>query len=1443
MVGLLEPSRDFKNIFEDMEDKGSGIESLDSFRANQVLLLQASQTGGDISAVDNTAVKQAIKQQGLSSVSRDAITNRNRDLVAEVTSLLASSEAEEEDAGPATEDLEQRVVESDAKGLTVAVVDELVTNSLAEISDADIQREVAESANRVSENLAFLSFAAQRIAEVSKTDGVLDTAANIGGLFIPGRTVQDTLELGDIAKEIPGLNANTLIQSFAGLSVEEKYDKLEDVIKAVDEITDNKILKAGILQKIVGFDNSDFDFDFYLDIALTGADALGVGAAVGGGKVLKSLNSVKLLGDTGNTKVAGKITAGSLVDPDVARASGLDTATAQANAVPFEMERVFPGSTDNIAGETVEEVEKIVREVDRLTKEAEFTGTSLFSSAERAAAKGRFLDEYAEELNRVNGGISHTGVASKAEAKVVKERFSDFDVEVRGAGGQFETRNVRVIKSDVGVFNATETGALSSVSRFVATPSTILINISKNLVSRATQVARESAKNIDRLTRAAVAADKGLKKKSIAKVDDILLAGDRLGEADGVVYSLQQLTSEGIPTEKGMVRLNTREAASYYAKRQIFDRLFEIENSILRRDLEFEGYKALDINPSTGEASNFLAHAKPVDQFEPGTTRVFRSDTGKVVDVNDPAIEAALESGSLERHVLRDPVKISINAAERELFDSVLVPKGGTKPLPDYVLNKRTGYVPADRINVNYVVREEFDTTVSGKPRKVFSTERLFNTRLDAEKWVAERPDRNLVVNSNRQVQADGNAAEEIRNLSHGGLYGGPRTQRELLFGLEGNTPVRRSATEAMLRNLVHAGNKATLNEFRLSTTQKFKNTFGQFLLEPENPLTSPISSAANLTPKQRIALQETQMYIRNIVGIPSPDEITWGALTNQVASWVEGKPFLARIGSKVTRAEDAESFITNIHDLGAKDPTAVIRGGAFHTLLGAYNTSQSFIQSMGALPAISMNPAVAPKLIGQFMGLRMAMHYRKVGNLAAVNTVVKRFQPASGMSKKDYLELVEQFNRTGIIDSVKTSADYDAVLNSFNVDRSVFGKIWDNGLVFFREGEGFARTYSWLFARDEYIKQTGKKVLNDLDLDKIAKRALDVGLNLDAANAARWQKGIIGVPLQFFQIFTKFGEQMLGKSITTGDKLRIFAGQLALVGPNAVPWGREGTQRSLEALGVELGDMSKEQQAAIEDGLIGLGLYYLTGERVSIKTRASLVSGITEQFEKFNEDDARFWDIFLGATSSVSDKAVKALRNTATIFAPVYEDFSNFEPSLLLDAASELATVTSSWSNTLQAYYIINSQRVTDSKGNTLWRFDPDDPRLIPTAIVEALGFTVSRQNAIFEAQKDLRISSNEEKQVVEALVFAFRKYAESENLEEQEKFARIWNTMLIRPFETQPEVASRIMNSFKNRVLGPGKERQVFDRLLNRSVEGIVVPSTFLAPQLSEDELSLGQ
>jgi hypothetical protein len=67
--------------------------------------------------------------------------------------------------------------------------------------------------------------------------------------------------------------------------------------------------------------------------------------------------------------------------------------------------------------------------------------------------------------------------------------------------------------------------------------------------------------------------------------------------------------------------------------------------------------------------------------------------------------------------------------------------------------------------------------------------------------------------------------------------------------------------------------------------------------------------------------------------------------------------------------------------------------------------------------------------------------------------------------------------------------------------------------------------------------------------------------MNLQAENAAAWQKGFLGVPTQFMQVFAKFGENVIpGLLQTKGAKwsrqeaARVLAGQVVLYGTVGVP-------------------------------------------------------------------------------------------------------------------------------------------------------------------------------------------------------------------------------------------------------------------------------------------------
>src|SRR5690606_41394174 len=66
---------------------------------------------------------------------------------------------------------------------------------------------------------------------------------------------------------------------------------------------------------------------------------------------------------------------------------------------------------------------------------------------------------------------------------------------------------------------------------------------------------------------------------------------------------------------------------------------------------------------------------------------------------------------------------------------------------------------------------------------------------------------------------------------------------------------------------------------------------------------------------------------------------------------------------------------------------------------------------------------------------------------------------------------LLSEVERTGLFDSLKTTADYNASINGISLTGSAVRRLADAGLFFFREGEQMTRGYGYLLARDLFMK------------------------------------------------------------------------------------------------------------------------------------------------------------------------------------------------------------------------------------------------------------------------------------------------------------------------------------------------------------------------------------
>jgi hypothetical protein len=1405
--------------------KDSYVEDINKTNATALAVTQASAEGDSFNLEYQKNFKDQLSMQGLADTSAPVIHQFNENILTEYNLALSDLNQEAQS--------QQEIQDNQSAMIEAATNDLAKPDGFSVLRSAMINLGMEDT--KQNQYTVSSMIAAQVAAEMGTTDGVFDTVSSFLGLMIPGRDILDTIEMGAALPEVKGLNVQGLERAYAALDPAEQVANLPAIRQFVESKTDNPFLRQQYFEQITGANDQSFLASAAISGGLEiGGELLGGGLLTAAGKYgvrwLKGTKPLKVMKTAGKegVELSGKLNAEAINNPEAADAVGEALDTVQGNTTGWKLEGLFPNQTDGIAASTVEAIDRKVAAVEEKLGQVNLKGHNLFTSKERETVKAKWVDDFKSKYLEAGDGLEPTQYAADDVSFDIKDTLTGFKVTVRTPDATYHIKPIRFTNLDAGNFAAEELSMTGDIFHKIASPNSLLRRFQDNMVSQATTLDRQASSNVKALTEAARRATKGLGKKSSSKIDEILLAGDNPGAKNGVVFTPQQLMLEGIDTPAGTVKLTEKEAAAYYGLRRVFDDLFKLEDTRVARELEFQGFKRLDFNIDDAITDTFQAFAQPINKFDDGVSRVYSATRKSIINISEEEIQKGLEDGTLQRVKFKNPVKVTRGANEIEWVDHGVVSVDDLRDIGGGgVLNYRHGYVPLIRKNAHFFVRRGVDTTVSGVKKKIFKTERIFNTEIDAKAW-AEAQDNadELVVAADRELSSDVALREEQDYVRMGGLYGSTRVQRQLLYGLEGTTPVRLSAIDALKRNLAHAAHTSTFNEFRMSAMAKFKRTYGpdglNILAEPGDVLNSRIISKKGEVVR---AAKLQQEYLRHILRIPTRDETLTQSTWRRIASLMEGSDWL-----KDSKVRDAAL------DMRSKDPFTLLKTVTFHAMLGMYNPSQLVVQASGALPAMAMRPHRVVPLLAHYNALRSAMYVRRLGNKEGVGIIADKLgdflSKTGGLSKDDFVKLVDDFNETGIMDSVRTNADYDAMLNSFDADRSAISRIFDSGLYFYREGELFTRTYGWLMARDEYLAKFPAKrgKLTEFDKEKIMKRGQAVVLNMDRANAAWWQHApVIGNATQFLQVHTKMLEAMAGKELSRADKWKFLLGSVATSGAKGFPFGTAALT-AIASQYVDYGELDENTRTIAEDGAQGLLWYWLTGERVEAASRTSIVSGIEDTYNQWVTDDIGALDLMMGASGSIGSRALNAWRNSGAIIAPVFEDFSQFDQETVLDVTSEWAKIASSYNNATKAWMIYNLGHVTDSRGNLL--FNTTEEERVPTAILRALGFTTTREYYNWVMRKDLTSLQKQEKAVADTLVALYRKYEGEFYDEDLYKRYRLAATLALRPFDGQPDVQARIQKAVNNRIW-KGSERELTERIIHRSLEGTETRSSLFSPQ----------
>lgn len=898
-----------------------------------------------------------------------------------------------------------------------------------------------------------------------------------------------------------------------------------------------------------------------------------------------------------------------------------------------------------------------------------------------------------------------------------------------------ETETIKYTFKEDGTFDVDEVSTFTSTS--LASPSQVIDQLLAGTTDKATLAEFVEAKILNTLYDVNSRLLRGLTKKELKDIDKILLHGDEQGR----VFSISELV-QGVDTRFGRVQLRgTKAIAAYAGIRRNFDEIHRIKNFLRVRELERGGYKQLSakiVNSKGNPVKMFAKEASERKTIPAGVKRIYDHKSGSIVDVTSIEDLGTRLDGEWSVVQFRHGQRVG-----DEIVNYGLVRwEKDMKPIAGQVLDYAPGYVPRTRPGVFYVVPKRVTRMVDGVKQESHQTERFFASKAEAYEYYAGAKDPDLmepVPDKRYRSTTHETFEDEWDALNFGGLYTGERTERTILQGIDGKDAQRTSAYKALSNYMAHIANRYSTNELKMNLISRFQQTYGKYLYKNGVDWQAPIITQ-DLQLKRSI--EAARNYIKNIIRMPDPFQDWWSEKMRMIAEAMEPVP-----GLKGKPREWVMNFAST-------DPTTFIRTTTFHQYLGMFNPAQWLVQGMGMATAVFAYPTKALKIAPQNLALRAAWLARN--NKGALNKIAE----ASGINAVWLEDVVEEVRKIGLFDSLKTTADYQASVNGISLTGDALRRAMDSGLFFFREGEMATRGYGYLLARDLFMKNKPRNYkMTQKDLDFVAADSMRFIMNLNRSNAAPWQKGLLSIPTQFWQVQAKFLENMLGGSFGYGvrrwsnvEKAKIMAGYLATFGMAGVPFLDSMVNAAIEAKREAANDptamtnnrlnifngvgMSDEDFARlIKGGLIQLITNWITGSDPEISTRFSIPAGFQETMDLYANGDRTVVDGIMGAAGPGVMRWWDAVRATAQIFGPL--NWDEVSPEQFRQASLEFAKVFSSTRNAEKAEWWYQMGRITNSKGQTLIGLsDIDQDEMTSILMWQALGFGPSKIGWMYDLE-----------------------------------------------------------------------------------------------------------
>lgn len=798
--------------------------------------------------------------------------------------------------------------------------------------------------------------------------------------------------------------------------------------------------------------------------------------------------------------------------------------------------------------------------------------------------------------------------------------------------------------------------AFAAIAEKTLTPTAVTSAVAKDLVSNFTLAGMQSSKIFNDMLKIAkgINKDLGLTRAEADRVEQLLL----LGSNDGVVFDPTVLM--GSNTILGRVH-SVKEVAAYLQWRAFYDNLWSVHNNAIHRALHFAGYRELVVTNLADDVAKALTGRKAAQK-----------DASWSVAVKIPSTESRLTVGTkTAKHTaasIKDDILMlddaGLTTAKMNLDDIAEAEHAGWELLEVHKAAGRDGFImirQGETVKIDQLRKTVLHYHTGYMPRvykpgyffvkdaRGYSTLGAFKGNKEASAWIkSQGKEGEYVVVRDHQRTPEQIQSDAIDGA--GGLWFMPRRSEAGLTNPATGKPLEvMDVGQSTQMYLTSIAGMLPLNEYRTgvlgqyvrAVTAAARKNNAQGFIDPSDIVRSDIKTGDAGLDK---TLKYTRDYILEHIGHRTPEESMMDSVLSAAIDKMEGVPVL---GGGFRNAA-----MWGLHS----DPIARAKGAVFHAYLGGFNLAQLFVQSMNATIAISAHPQYAIPALYDALKMRTILLMDK----GAIDALSVRSGVGYGDVYDDLTKLgwydrekvqAAGMLRSGYFDSIFRQGDYSSQLNGLGgYTMQGVRTVLRTGAIPFEEGELWARLVSFSIAKRQHLASTGSKVLRDEDIQSVVQESLRINLNMQKENAAWWQKGAMGVPTQFLQVYAKFLEATMGGlfgkthartggrvGLSKAESARVLAGQLALFGAIGIPFKDQIEGFVAKGFGYETDTGQPDIQSlrvehpgiveAYEEGLMGAfldvwGLHLDVSERFSLLAsyNDNIVASLIEVFAKSDD-------------------------------------------------------------------------------------------------------------------------------------------------------------------------------------------------------------------------------